>query len=61
MTSPPRMAAALLTLLLPPVLRDAVIGDLAEEHEVQMTAHGRQSMRAVTAACRTPNRTGWWC
>ena len=47
MTSPPRLAAALLALLLPPALRDAVLGDLAEEHALRLAARGR-------------SRADWW-
>lgn len=42
MTSPPHVAAARLALLLPPSLRDAVMGDLAEEHEARAAARDAQ-------------------
>jgi putative ABC transport system permease protein len=44
---PPRVASALLTLLLPAALRDAILGDLGEEHDVRASARGRRA-------------AGWW-
>ena len=41
--TPPRLATALLALLLPAVLRDAVLGDLGEEHEARATSKGRRA------------------
>ena len=41
MTRPPRSAAALLSTLLPAALRDAVVGDLAEEYDARVLSDGR--------------------
>lgn len=43
MTPPPRFTAAIFAMLLPPALRDAVLGDLAEEHEALVASKGRRA------------------
>ena len=43
MIGPPRVPTALLARLLPPSLRDAVLGDLAEEHEARTASAGAAS------------------